>query len=275
MSRIDPSVLSENDPQLAEALAKATTSAEIRAALEDQMKRQGAKAGYDPAYLDTTEMRVHESLLPTFKKIEIIGGKSYEFEGTSQEDLNHKIVLAYRGLATTNSGSEVSRDAQGRFAAQPVAQNPVERVELELQFKRGDISVSDYLHRSGALDDYAREKWGIDVDAVAASHQVKTAQDATEVFLQSHPEWPGGLENLRRMTTVLQENMEVLGLDKGELTPQILERAYEHMREHNLLVANEEIVAANERAIRDAKTPEELRAAAAASQGRSGSSLWG
>jgi hypothetical protein len=54
----------------------------------------------------------------------------------------------------------------------------------------------------------------------------------------------------------------------------MISRAYQHMKENNLLVENEELVAARERAIREARTPEELRAAAAASQGRS-SSLWG
>jgi hypothetical protein len=278
MSRIDVSVLGENNPLLTEKIRKATTSAEIRAALEEAMVAQGAKPGSDPMYLDTSGMTVHSSLVPTFKRVEVIQGVPRTFEGTSEADLTSKIVQAYRDLDPTtpsNGGADRQRDDRGRFSTQPVAVTDVEKTDLELQFKRGDISTADYLRRSGALDEYAREKWGIDTDAVATNHQMKTMQQATEEFLNSEAgaTWPGGQENLRRMTRILADNSEALGLDKGDLTSDMIAKAYAHMRENNLLAENEEVAAENAKRISEASSPEELRAAANAALGR-GSSGW-
>lgn len=163
-----------------------------------------------------------------------------------------------QSAVTTQPTTEQPRNERGQFLS---AEDAAAKADLELAFKRGDISASDYLQQSGALDDYL-EKAGVPLEELKKSVQEKRDEqsasswaDATETFKSRHPEWIGGYANRDIIGTILAEHNLVDAKDKVGA----LEAAYNHARENGLLVPNEEVE--QYQRISGANTAEEIRAA--------------
>jgi len=149
------------------------------------------------------------------------------------------------------------RNERGQFVS---AEDPAARAELELAFKRGDVSAADYLQRSGAVAEYL-EKQGIPLEDLQASVAEKQGQkfeqswaDATEEFKARHPEWIGGDRNRNIIGKIIAENNLVDAEDKVAA----LELAYSHARENDLLVENPDT--AYQRELQEARSAEEITA---------------
>ena len=147
-----------------------------------------------------------------------VDGTKFVIEGNSESDLAQKEVEFYRAqMQPTPARTEATRDERGRFTS-PVDQgrtdeNAFAKAELELRFKRGEISAADYLEQSGAMADYLA-KQGIPIEelrAVAEEKQgeriMQSWQEAAQAFLKS-PEgrsWPGGQENLKKVGEIIEQ----------------------------------------------------------------------
>ena len=109
---------------------------------------------------------------------------------------------AMKPAATTQQIQQPRDETTGRFVEQkqPVAAVDAEKqAALSVQFQLGQISASDYLEQSGAIDSYL-EKAGIPLEDLKAQVQEKQGerltsswQSATDEFLAGSGNWwPGG-----------------------------------------------------------------------------------
>ena len=93
-----------------------------------------------------------------------------------------------------------------------------EKAELELKFKRGEVSSDEYLAQSGAVKNYL-EAQGVPLDELRDRLQEDRHREyegswatATTEFLQSGNDWPGGERNKQILGMKIQE----LGLLNAE-----------------------------------------------------------
>lgn len=165
-----------------------------------------------------------------------VNGKEYTFTGNSQADIDAQQVVLFRSLSAAQSqlqttNDTVARTADGRFAKteQPAVEDSAlraaELANLELRFKRGEVSAADYIKQSGAMDEYLASR-GIDV----AEHQrqLQTNQsetqawvDATKQFIKNNPDWTGG----DALKDAMGQKIFELGLTKSP-SVESLERCY-------------------------------------------------
>jgi hypothetical protein len=280
MSDISKSAI-QTDEQFEAEVAKMSFE-QIKVAMAERAVQQGlaARDHYDPNVLVAQERPA------TFVKAVIVDGQTHEFTGATEQEAADALTAFYRShfagqektgsrwftkQTTEQTTEERPRDEEtGRFTAR-VELDPVAKSELELKFKRGEISTADYLAQSGAIEEHLESK-GISVESLkeaSLQNYHKSWADATAEFLQSEAgsTWPGGDENRNIAARLMSEN----GLT-NQPSVETLTRVFQHMKEHDLLVENPEMTArAN---ISSAKTVEEVRMAALASQGRSSSSMF-
>jgi hypothetical protein len=150
------------------------------------------------------------------------------------------------------------RNERGQFVT---AEDAANKAELELQFKRGDISASDYLQRSGAISDFL-EQQGVPLEnlkeAVAEKQSERFTQSwaqATEEFLHS-PEgsdWIGGEANKNILGTLITENALI-----DQPSAATLAKIWNHMKENNLAVENADTT--YQRELSEARSAEEINA---------------
>jgi hypothetical protein len=246
-------------PKMEEALANAFSAEDIKKVMRDAMLEQNLVEAdkYDPSLLHARE----QAAPPTrFGAKVTIEGKTHIAEGSTQQEADGKIAqIIYDATHPTTT-----RDDRGRFTAdqgradEADAASVVAKAELELKFKRGEVSTADFLEQSGALSDFFAKK-GISLSDVEASAQKVAGErisqswaEATNEFLNS-PEgrtWPGG-PNL----AVIQE---VLFEMHAENHPNVenLKRAYKHMQDTGRVVSNPEVE--RDQALLAARTPEEI-----------------
>lgn len=220
----------------------------------------------------------------SFTRTENIGGKDFVFEATSELDLQTQIANAYRvayGIQPTSQQTEVVETAPDPAAvAAKIAADAAAKAELELKFKRGEISTADYLEQSGAYEDFLAKK-GLSIDALKATvEQTQTAQyekswqQATEEFLHSTAgaDWPGGTRNREQ----LGMRLAAMNLTDAEDKVGALILAYNEMKKSGSIFPNEDLEqtpeqkAAAEKAATDraaaAKVAADAAAAATTSQ---------
>lgn len=223
---------------------------------------------YDPSILHVTQLA--GSAPKRFAKVLRINGQQHILEEDSPEALVAAETELYRSLfanqdATPNASStDEPRDPNtGRFISEQQAQQDeaaqiAARAELELQFKRGDITTQEFLEQSGAIDSYLASQ-GVSLDDLRQATEKNYTtnwENATSEFLAQHPEWPGG-----------EHNRELMGqaiIDRGlqdQPSSETLERVYDALRKQNLLTANPETVAAQKQYndISRANSVEEIR----------------
>jgi len=199
-----------------------------------------------------------------FAKSVTVDGEKHIFESATEEGANEALLAFIRESA--NEPAERPRDSEsGRFVARTDDTDPVAKAELELKFKRGEISTEDYLAQSGAIERHL-EAQGISIEALQQATNERTAASwaqATQEFLATS-DWPGGNHN----RDLLGEVLVKMGADKFP-NAENLRLAYQWLKDNDRLLPNEVLEAQN--AIGTATSPEELREAALRSQGRTSS----
>lgn len=206
----------------ADAAAKATADAAAAAA-------GGADAA---ATTDNTPKLV--------TRIENIGGQDMEFSGKDEAEVDRLVLNAYKVAFAVrkDSAAEVTVDpaVAAQAAADAAAANAAAKAELELKFKRGEISTSDYIQQSGAMDEYLASK-GIrvedlqeSVEKVRNEKDVQSWAEATTAFLQGPgSDWPGGEVN----KTILGLKIAELGLTDAPDKVAALTAAYNSMKQNS------------------------------------------
>src|SRR6266849_2594322 len=211
--RITPAL----EKEISEALPDQIKLIMARAAIEQQMVTPDQ---YNPSLLHPTELADHAPR--KFAKHVTLNGTKYLLEGGSPEELANAETSLYQQVLEQSAEPPAGqhRDAQGRFVSDDTGETPQEkaareqeaanRAELELAWKRGDITAEAYLEKSGAITAYLQHH-GMNPEALTAVSDLvyqNTWQAATEQFLNS-PEgesWPGGDENKNILAAILEEN---------------------------------------------------------------------
>jgi hypothetical protein len=209
---------------------------EINQFMRDAALAQSLVRPLDAAHPDI----LVDVLQPTRKTATIaLDGQTYEFSADSDEELTRLQLEFMRGrnnneaAATTTAKTvapktEPVRDNTGRFATQKdPALSAADKATLELKFKRGEISASDYLLQSGAMEEYVER-----LQERAGQAAVQSWAQATEAFKQGPgANWPGGDNNRERLGHKLAE----LGLTEATDKVDALTQAWRAMQAEDAL----------------------------------------
>lgn len=196
----------------------------------------------------------------TFSKTEVIAGREMTFEASSQEELDNLILQSYQI-------AEALKPAQAQTPVNsPKQLSEFDRAELDLKFRRGEISTQDFLEQSGEIDTYL-EKKGVSVttlrETIHGAQQATVTQswaDATQRFLNSEAgaDWIGGPKNLEMIGLLIQK----LGLVDAEDKFVALTTAYNEMKRTGMVFDTPErqaAEAAEKQAAINSKVAEELQ----------------
>jgi hypothetical protein len=281
MSNVSPSAYGENDPVLKERLAKCQSLPEITETMRQRALELGAERdSINPEILHFEGMQTpaDDSAAGTVSRTVKIAGVDVTFSDSSVPALENQISAALETAAANGGGGTQPRGADGKFTSRREL-SVAEKTELDLRFRRNEISAPEYLKQSGALEDafatFAKEKLGVDPDALRTNQQTQDAwAEVTQKWLNS-PEgatWEGGgdeNENLRRVTEIIIAN----GLENSP-SVQTLNQVVTFMRQNHLLVPR---AGTTQNAIEQANSVEEISAASRASLGMPprNSNLWG
>jgi hypothetical protein len=237
MSDISPSKIT-TDAEFERTIANASFE-EIKSLMAARAIQQGLvkRDQYDPNVLIPTEPGTAPQ---KFARAVTINGMKHIIESDSELGLEKAVGDLFRAelqpAASATQQTEVARDDRVRFTSEQGRLDEAELVrqsDLELRWKRGEISSDVYLTESGALD-RALQAQGIDPNALREVSGKKFEQswaDATELFKARHPDWIGGNENRDLIGQILVDNRLVDSEDKLAA----LESAYNHARDNNLL----------------------------------------
>ena len=214
-------------------------------------------------YRDAFDQNViHENENPPeqptqFTKRVLVDGKSLEFAGPTELDVERAIGDYFRGeQAARESGETTTRQAATTETESP--EQIQNRVETELRFRRGELSVKEYIEQSGAVKEYLADQ-GVDMESlrqVSGQNFERSWASATEEFMQT-PEgqtWEGGEENKNIIGKIIADADLV-----DEPSVDTLQRAVRFARENHMLVSNPELD--RNRKIAEATTPEQIREA--------------
>jgi hypothetical protein len=269
------------DAELEEKIRTAPSAEHIAQYLRDAYVAQNlAQADeFNPTHFTPTKIAENPQAQRFAKRVD-----GQIFEGNSEPEVDRAIADYMRSkMAQPETRTEVARDDKGRFTAEQGPENVVAKVDLELRFKRGEISTAEYLEQSGAMAEYL-EKQGVPLEALKTVVEEKQTQryeqswqSATEEFLNS-PEgrtWPGGQQNLKRAGELIQQ----MGATDAEDKVAALVAAYRHMKENDMLAVNPDLVAKQReqealKKISEASSPDEIRQFAVEYRGGN-SSIWG
>jgi hypothetical protein len=238
-----------NEKEVTKALEGITNFEEMRAILHNQGEKDGVRMAYDwdsnpiePVNTakfsrDSDPMRDPDtgrfvSQQPTaeprvFSKTETIAGKPMEFSAESPEQLDVLVSQAHivaEALQTPLAQTSVVNQTTKQL-------NDFDCVELDLKFRRGEISTQDYLEQSGEIDSYLQRK-GVPLEelksTVAEAQQMRDTQlwaDATQTFL-ANSDWIGGQRNLATIQNLILSRH----LENEPDKVQILESLWEEMK---------------------------------------------
>lgn len=225
-TRVLPAVTMNED--LTKAIAEATSPEAIRAAVVAEATKQGLatadaaalQAAADKVVADKAAADALAATTSEFKRTETIGGREFTFEASSELELERmvsnalRVAYAVQETPATSVAEAVVDPAIAQKAAEDAA---AAKAELELQFKRGDISAADYIEKSGAMEDYLAKK-GVPLDALKAvvtknqeDSESQSWADAVEAF-KAGPgsDWPGGDRNLQIIGLVIASKPDLL-----------------------------------------------------------------
>src|SRR6266566_2133122 len=216
----------KSDKKLDTDINKAASFEDIRSLLENATSRSGI-ADRDPI---TGQFVRRDPLTPAAQtvvpaeeeqvtKVETIGGTEFTFTGTALE-VERAISDAYK-VAEAVQTVEPPVTPRSVRAAQAKTQAEIERdicdrTELDLQFRRGQLTTAEYLDRTNAIGEYLEAK-GFDVEAAAHKQFETSWASATEIFLRDTPEgasWKGGQKNLELIGNLIQFHGLVDAVDK-------------------------------------------------------------
>ena len=249
-TNVNPIVLNpvNVNEDLARTVSGALNPADIRAAIIAEAERQtgatlAAATAQQVADQAAADARAADEAGAGFSRVETIGGKEFTFEADTELELermvNNALKVAYslqRSPELPEPDETATTIATNQAAAQKKAEEDVAaRAELELQFRRGDITTADYIERSGAMADYLA-KQGVPLESLKEvidlsqnAQETQSWADATEEFLNGPvgSDWPGGDKNLR----LIGEKLIVLGLVDATDKIAALAQAYEAMKQ--------------------------------------------
>lgn len=249
-------------PEIQEAIKNATSTEQIQALVLAEAQKQADaaaitadataqkaaadKAAADQAAADAIAAQAAEGL----KRTVTIAGRDFEFTAASELELERVINNAYQVAYAVQPESQVRQveivDPAADAARQQAAADAevARRADVELKFKRGEITAAQYIEETGAMADYL-SKQGISVDALKAtvehnqSNQFeKSWEQATQEFLNSPAgrDWPGGERN----KYMIGLQLAALGLTEAEDKVAALAQAYQVMKQSELIFKDEQ-----------------------------------
>ena len=231
---------------LSKTIQSAVDTNDIKAAVQAEILKQAADAAAVPAAAAPAAVAVEEvEAAKPFSRIETIGGREFTFEAATELELERSISNAYKvaaGLQVPQVVEPVVDPAIAAAAAEKAAtERAAAQADLELKFKRGEVTTQEYLEQSGAVKDYL-DKQGVPLDELRASVEKSRHQsyeqawaDATVTFLKSSSDWPGGDKNKKLLGLKIQE----LGLLDATDKVSAIQQAYASMKQDGLVFANE------------------------------------
>ena len=250
MSTVPNSVYSE---ALSQAVKDATSPEAIKAALIAEAQQQqltaDEQAAADAAKIAADEKAAADAATVAapnvpFTRVETIGGRDFTFEAESELELERMINNALKVASVFQSDPPATvvdpvKEADAQAAREKAAvEQAAARTEMELQFKRGEITAQEYIEKSGAVKDYL-EKQGVPLDELKATIEQgrsKTFEqswaDATEEFLHSATgaDWPGGEKNKE----ILGLKLSALNLIDTENKVEAIAKAWSSMKENSM-----------------------------------------
>jgi hypothetical protein len=250
-------------------MSKITSVDDIRAAAQALRERAQGHLVYDPSsgqYRAASAPAADSATEREFTKTVEIGGREFTFTASSSQELASLISNAQ--LVAENVAAPARGEA-GRFANS--ADEETERQQKiyndsqnELAFRRGEITVKEYLENTGAISEFL-EGQGVSIADLQATAQQRDAdayaqdwQQATAIFLAGPGgEWPGGEANKIN----LQNALISLGLMDADDKVGALVQAYEYMKQHEALIPYEQTTPAATAAVNKAlneSSPEEI-----------------
>lgn len=240
-------------PELKAIIEAATDPEVIRNAIVAEAEKQAAaavvdeKTAADKVVADKAaadKAAADAAAAQTFESVETIGGKEFTFTAGSQAELDHMIANAYKVAYAVQPTERVVEQfvdpaVAEKQAADKAAADAVAKTELELKFKRGEISASDYIEQSGALASYL-ERQGVPlselkkaVEANKGNDYEKSWQEASADFVKTSAgaDWPGGEKNLE----ILGLKIVALGLSEAKDKVAALAQAYADMKRTGMI----------------------------------------
>ena len=240
-------------PELKAIIEAATDPEVIRNAIVAEAEKQAAaavvdeKTAADRVVADKAaadKAAADAAAAQTFESVETIGGKEFTFTAGSQAELDHMIANAYKVAYAVQPTERVVEQfvdpaVAEKQAADKAAADAVAKTELELKFKRGEISASDYIEQSGALASYL-ERQGVPlselkkaVEANKGNDYEKSWQEASADFVKTSAgaDWPGGEKNLE----ILGLKIVALGLSEAKDKVGALAQAYADMKRTGMI----------------------------------------
>jgi hypothetical protein len=247
-------------PEMEAYLNTLVSTEEISAYLADIAVNQGlvTRDIYSPDVLIPTALA---SATPKkVGKVVRLNGVAHPLIADDEAGLLAQETQLYRQALTRPNApaepTELPRNERGQFVS---AEDAAAKAELELKFKRGDVSAGEYIARSGVVADYL-EAQGVPLSALQeAVEEKQTARDgqswadATSAFVARHGDWPGGEQNKITIANYLVEHNLVDAEDKNAA----LEAAYAHAVENNLLSENPAV--AYQREVSECMNAEDMR----------------
>jgi hypothetical protein len=255
-------VLNVNDA-LQKAIQDSLNPEEIKASVRAEIEKQQTAAavtattvGADKIAADkviadkaAADAAATAAATQKFTRTEVIGGKEFTFDGESESEVNSMVLNAYRvAQAVTEPAAVVVDPTVAAAAAEKAAADAVvAKSELELKFKRGEVTASEYIEQSGAMKEYL-EKNGVPLDELKAAvdkNRTQTYevswQDATKTFLTSDAgkSWPGGDKNLKLI------GLKLASMDLTDAPDKVaaLAAAYESLKADGILFDNPAVAA--------------------------------
>ncbi len=219
------------DPEDIKAAILAEAAKQTTAATQTAADTAAQKAAADKAAADAVVAT------EPFKRVEVIGGREFTFEAESELELERAVNNAYKvAYAVQESAPVAAATPAAPVVPQKTAEEiAAERAELDLKFKRGDISTKEYLEQSGAVADYLASQ-GISIDRLKSTvdqnenTQYKQSwEQATDSFLNSTAgaDWPGGTKNLKLIGRIIAADPK---LAEAEDKVAALAQAYNQMK---------------------------------------------
>lgn len=221
----DEPTTAANADSLTKRLAEATSHQEI-----DAILHEGPSQSRTP---------IQPAEPKTYTRTETILGDPITFEAATEVELEREVAKAYKIAAEHQQPAPV---VDYHKAGEDAAIRSIAQLDLELKFKRGEVSTQEYLERSGAVKDYL-ESQGVpieDLRATVEENRNKAVEqswaEATTTFLNLPGNtWPGGEKNKQILGLKLQE----LGLLDADDKTAAIQQAYDSMKQDGLIFAND------------------------------------
>jgi hypothetical protein len=195
----------KGDKNLEKDINKAVSFEDIRSLLENSVERSDLGVTRDT---QTGKFIARDPLIPVaaqtvaaadeqVTRTETIGGQGFTFTGTAL-DVEKAIGDAYKIAEAVRPVEPPVTPRSVRAKTQAEIERDIcDRTELDLQFRRGQLTTAEYLDRTNAIGEFLESK-GFDVEAAALAQEAQSWQQAVDTFLQTTPEgqtWKGGQKN--------------------------------------------------------------------------------